>query len=82
MRYTRPYNDKRFVLKNIREDSDMMKNLIRDLLTRFWRKRRAIRRVPGRYERVDRRKAHRNGYKKRGLVTRYGKVELEKPQLC
>jgi putative transposase len=33
-----------------------------------------------RYERTDSRKASRNGYKSRTLLTRYGKIELSKPQ--
>ncbi len=32
------------------------------------------------YERTDARKAHRNGYKKRSLKTRYGETILLKPQ--
>ncbi len=33
------------------------------------------------YERSDSRKAYRNGYKKRSLKTRYGTIELSKPQI-
>jgi len=33
------------------------------------------------YERTSSRKAYRNGYKKRTLKTRYGTLELLKPQL-
>lgn len=33
------------------------------------------------YERIDCRKAHRNGYKKRSLKTRAGEITLDKPQL-
>jgi len=33
------------------------------------------------YERTTSRKAHRNGYRKRALKTRYGTLELLKPQL-
>jgi len=33
------------------------------------------------YERTDKRKAHRNGIKKRNLITRYGKITLDKPQI-
>ena len=33
-----------------------------------------------RYERIDSRKASRNGYKPRTLQTKYGKLELLKPQ--
>jgi len=33
------------------------------------------------YERTNSRKAHRNGYRKRQLKTKYGTVELLKPQL-
>ncbi len=32
------------------------------------------------YERVDSRKAHRNGYKERSLKTRVGELRLKKPQ--
>ena len=34
------------------------------------------------YERIDVRKAHRNGYKARSLKTRYGETVLKKPQFC
>ena len=33
------------------------------------------------YQRIDDRKAHRNGYKKRNLKTRVGEISLKKPQL-
>ena len=33
------------------------------------------------YERISSRKAHRNGYRKRSLKTKYGTLELFKPQL-
>jgi putative transposase len=33
------------------------------------------------YQRIDGRKAHRNGYKKRSLKTRAGEITLDKPQL-
>jgi putative transposase len=33
------------------------------------------------YQRVEGRKAHRNGYKKRNLKTRVGEITLKKPQL-
>jgi len=33
------------------------------------------------YQRIDGRKAHRNGYKKRSLKTRVGEITLDKPQL-
>jgi putative transposase len=33
------------------------------------------------YERSDLRKAHRNGYRQRSLKTRYGTIELDKPQI-
>ncbi len=81
MRYTRPYNDKRFVLKYIREDPDAMKNMVRDLLNEILEAEACEQAGAGRYERGETRRAHRNGYKQRGLVTRYGKVELEKPRL-
>jgi putative transposase len=81
MRYTRPYNDKRFVLKYIREDPDAMKNLVRDLLNEILEAEACEQAGAGRYERGEGRRAHRNGFKQRGLVTRYGKVELDKPQL-
>ena len=32
------------------------------------------------YQRVDSRKAHRNGYKERSLKTRVGELKLKKPQ--
>ena len=35
----------------------------------------------GKYERSEKRKAQRNGYKERSLTTRHGKLELLKPQL-
>lgn len=33
------------------------------------------------YERTDKRSAYRNGFKKKNLVTRYGKITLNKPQI-
>jgi transposase-like protein len=33
------------------------------------------------YERTDKRSAYRNGFKKRNLVTRYGKITLDKLNL-
>ena len=33
------------------------------------------------YQRIDSRKAHRNGYKERSLKTRVGEIRLKKPQL-
>jgi transposase-like protein len=33
------------------------------------------------YERTDKRSAYRNGIKKRNLVTRYGRITLDKPQI-
>jgi putative transposase len=35
-----------------------------------------------RYERTNSRKASRNGYKSRTLLTKYGELELLKPQFC
>ncbi len=32
------------------------------------------------YQRIDSRKAHRNGYKERSLKTRVGELKLKKPQ--
>lgn len=81
MRNTRPYNDTRFVLKYIRDDPDAMKNLIRDLLNNILEEEALEQAGAGRYERNEERRNRRNGYKPRGLITRYGKVELDKPQL-
>jgi putative transposase len=81
MRNTRPYNDKKYALKYIREDPDSMRNLIRDLLNDILEEEAREQAGAERYERDDGRRAHRNGYKSRGLVTRYGRVELDKPQL-
>ncbi len=68
-------------MKNFGEDQDMMKSLIRGLLNEILEEEACEQAGAGRYERAGQRKAYRNGYKNRGLVTRYGKVELEKPQL-
>ncbi|BAI60985.1 putative transposase for insertion sequence element [Methanocella paludicola SANAE] len=81
MRNTRPYSDTKYALKYIRADSDAMKNLIRDLLNSILEEEACEQAGAMHYERAEGRRARRNGYKSRGLVTRYGKVELEKPQL-
>lgn len=81
MRNTRPYTSRKCALKYIREDPDAMKHLIRDFLNEVLEEEACEQAGAGRYERGEGRRAHRNGYKQRGLVTRYGKVELEKPQL-
>jgi transposase-like protein len=81
MRNTRPYTDKRFVLKYIREDPDAMKNLLRDLLNEILEEEASEQAGAERYERNEERRNRRNGYKQRSLVTRYGRVELDKPQL-
>jgi putative transposase len=81
MSNTRPCIDTKYVLKYLREDPEAMKNIIRDLLNSVLMEEACEQAGALHYERVEGRKARRNGYKHRGLVTRYGRVELEKPQL-
>lgn len=81
MRDTRPFRDTGYVSKYFSEDSGAMKNLIRDLLNEVLREEASEQAGAAHYERSGSRRAHRNGHKSRGLVTRYGRVELEKPQL-
>ena len=45
-----------------------------------WRRKSLLQSGARRYERTDSRKASRNGYKPRTLLTRYGELELLKPQ--
>lgn len=47
----------------------------------LWKKKPRIQTGALPYERTSTRKAHRNGYRKRQLKTKYGTVELLKPQL-
>jgi transposase-like protein len=81
MRNTRPYKDTRFASKYLREDPDAMKSLIRDLLNEVLEEEACEQAGAGHYERNDHRRARRNGHKPRSLITRYGRVELDKPQL-
>jgi putative transposase len=79
MRYTRPYNTQRSIAKNVSNES--MQKVIAVLLNAVMNEEAQAQAGAGFHERSKDRKARRNGYKKRRLITRYGAVELEKPQL-
>jgi putative transposase len=57
-----------------------MKNVITKFLNEVMEIEAAEQIDAGRYERTDKRKDYRNGFKEKGLKTRYGDVILKKPQ--
>jgi putative transposase len=57
-----------------------MKNVITKFLNEVMEVEAAEQIDAGRYERTDKRKDYRNGFKEKGLKTRYGDVILKKPQ--
>ncbi|MCD1296384.1 IS256 family transposase [Methanocella sp. CWC-04] len=68
------------MLKFFEHDSNGMKDMIRELLQNIMEEEARDQAGARHYERTPGRRAHRNGHKDRSLVTRYGKVDLRKPQ--
>ena len=58
-----------------------MRKVITHFLNNVMREEAAQQIGANHYERTDRRCGYRNGIKKRNLVTRYGKITLDKPQI-
>jgi putative transposase len=80
MTNTEPLDILEYVLKNVPRE-DAIKALTTFFLNRLMEEEACMQAGAGRYERTDRRIAHRNGYKERTLMTREGPVVLQKPQL-
>jgi transposase-like protein len=80
MRDTEPLDILEYVLKNVPRE-DAVNALTTFFLNRLMEEEACMQAGAGRYERSDGRKAHRNGYKERRLMTQNGPVVLSKPQL-
>lgn len=62
------------------DPEDGMKNVIAEFLNEVMEVEAAEQIGANRYERTDKRKDYRNGFKPKSLKTRYGEIELRKPQ--
>ncbi len=69
------------ILQYFENDKEAMKNLISFFLDRVMFEEAKMQVGANAYERSGSRKAHRNGYRQRSLKTRYGTIELDKPQI-
>ncbi len=74
-------NFKDIILQYLEDDKQAMKDLLTLFLNAVLQQEAKIQVGVMPYERSDSRKAHRNGYRQRSLRTRYGEVELRKPQI-
>ncbi|WP_128859930.1 IS256 family transposase [Methanocella paludicola] len=81
MRSTRPISSTESDEKYFEFDKDAVRNVIREFLNGVMEAEACEQAGARPYERTDGRMAYRNGSKNRDLVTRYGRVELKKPQL-
>lgn len=63
------------------DQNDGMRKVITHFLNNVMREEAAEQIGANHYERTGKRRAYRNGNKKRKLVTRYGKITLDKPQI-
>ncbi len=68
-------------LQYLEDDKEAMKNLISAFFNAVMKEEVNMQVGADEYERSDSRRAHRNDYRTRSLKTRYGKVELKKPQI-
>ena len=68
-------------LQYLEDDKEAMKNLISAFFNAVMKEEVNMQVGADEYERSDSRRAHRNDYGTRSLKTRYGKVELKKPQI-
>ncbi len=69
------------ILQYLKDDKQAMKDLLTLFLNAVLQQEAKIQVGVMPYERSDSRKAHRNGYRRRSLRTKYGEVELRKPQI-
>jgi len=72
---------KDIILKYLEDDKQAMKNLLTFFLNEVMKEEVNTQTGANPYERNSSRKAHRNGYRQRTLKTRYGNIELNKPQI-
>ena len=63
------------------DQNEGMRRVITKFLNGVMQEEAAQRIGADHYERTDKRSAYRNGIKKRNLITRYGKITLDKPQI-
>ena len=69
------------ILQYLEDDKEAMKHLVSLFFNAVMKEEARMQVGADEYERSDSRKAHRNGYRTRSLKTRYGKIELKKPQI-
>jgi transposase-like protein len=69
------------ILQYLEDDKEAMKKLLSFFLNKVMLEEAKIQVGANEYERSHLRKAHRNGYRQRSLKTRYGTIELDKPQI-
>lgn len=63
------------------DQNEGMKKVITQFLNNVMREEAVYQIGADHYERTNKRRAYRNGIKKRNLTTRYGKITLDKPQI-
>lgn len=69
------------IAQYLMDDKEGMKKLVSFFLDRVMLEEAKMQVGAKAYERTGSRKAHRNGYRQRSLKTRYGTIELNKPQI-
>ncbi|WP_081895220.1 IS256 family transposase [Mesoaciditoga lauensis] len=69
------------IAQYLMDDKEGMKKLVSFFLDRVMLEEAKMQVGAKAYERTGSRKAHRNGYRQRSLKTRYGTIELKKPQI-
>ncbi len=74
-------NFKDIILQYFEDNKQSMKGLLSFFLNKVMEEEALNQVGAEHYQRVDSRKAHRNGYRQRSLKTRYGEIELRKPQI-
>lgn len=67
-------------LKYLKQDDDGMKSILTWLYNAIMKVEAEIQAGCREYERSEKRKLHRNGYKQRSLTTRHGSLVVDKPQ--
>jgi len=69
-----------FIKNHLVDQEDGIRRLITWFLNLVMEEESLLQSCAQRYERTDSRKASKNGYKPRTLLTKYGELELLKPQ--
>lgn len=78
---TKPYDITGILLKYLSSNEEGMKALLTWFLNMVMQVEAGLQTGCDPYERSEGRRDYRNGYKPRSLTTRYGRIELAKPQL-